>query len=263
MSRPPHDFDPEGLPKIAIDPLTHAAPKSVRRRDHCGCLGPPMNQEIPRDMCLHAEKQDCDVAGWNHTLDLIRLSVAKTARVFEPSAHVLWDDWMKVITLPEEIADLKTVQQVRLYGSHLRRLPPHIGRMAALEELDIYTSYSLHWFPYEILRCAQLRKTRISTRALYGNRKTRLPFPRLSMPVEALIPSTCSVCDRPFGEVAPQLFWVTLRVGTDMVPLLIHSCSHDCTLSVPAAPANYFERPHKGGVGVGMPAEWDRMRRMF
>lgn len=41
--------------------------------------------------------------------------------------------------------------------------------------------------------------------------------------------------------------WVTLRVATDTVPLLIHSCSRDCTLSVPAAPANYFERPHKGG----------------
>jgi hypothetical protein len=246
-----------------MDTVTHAAAKRVRRRDHCGCLGPPMKQETPRDMCLHADKQDYGVAGWSHTLDLVRSSAAQGALVFEPSAHVPWDDWMQVVTLPDEIADLKTVQQVRLYGSHLRRLPPQIGRMVALEDLDIYTSYSLHWLPYEVLRCSRLCKSRISTRALYGNRNTRLPFPQLSRPVEALIPPTCSVCDRPFGEVTPQLFWVTLRVGTDTVPLLIHSCSHDCTLSVPSAPPNYFERPHKGGVDVGMPAEWDPMRRIF
>jgi hypothetical protein len=208
-------------------------------------------------MGLHVDNQDPDVAGWSRTLDLVRSSTAQGAQVFEPAAHLPWDDWMKVVTLPEEIAELKTVKQVRLYGSHLRRLPPHIGRMVMLEELDIYTSYSLHWLPYEILRCSRLCRSRISTRALYGNRKTRLPFPQLSSPVEALIPQTCSVCDRPFGAVVPQLFWVTLRVGTDMVPLLIHSCSHDCTLSVPAAPANYFERPHQGGAGVGMPAEWE------
>jgi len=28
----------------------------------------------------------------------------------------------------------------------------------------------------------------------------------------------------------------------------------------PAVPANYFERPHKGGVGVGMAAEWHPIR---
>jgi hypothetical protein len=246
-----------------MDPGTQTAAKRVIRRDHCGCLGPSMKHEVPRDMCLHADSQNRDVAGWSHTLGLVRLSAAQEAHVFEPSAHIPWDDWMQVVTLPEEVADLKTVQAVRLYGSHLRRLPPQIGRMVLLEELDIYTSYSLHWLPYEILRCSRLCKSRISTRALYGNKNTRLPFPQLSAPVEALLPPTCSVCDRPFGEVAPQLFWVTLRVATDVVPLLIHSCSHDCTLSVPAAPANYFERPHKGGAGVGMPAEWDPRRNIW
>ena len=246
-----------------MDTGTFAAAKRVARRDHCGCLGPPLKTETPRDMCLHADNQNCGLAGWRQTLDLVGSSAAQEAQVFDPSAHIPWDDWMQVVTLPDEIADLKTVQHVQLYGSHLQRLPHQIGRMAALEHLDLYTSYSLHWLPYEVLRCTQLRKSRISTRALYGNRKTRLPFPLLSRPLEALIPPTCSVCDRPFGEAAPQLFWITLRIGTDTVPLLIHSCSHDCTLSVPAAPPNYFERPHKGGVGVGMPDEWDPWRRIF
>ena len=46
---------------------------------------------------------------------------------------------MRIITLPPEVAYLSQVKEVRLYGSHLRRLPPEIGRMASLRELDIYT----------------------------------------------------------------------------------------------------------------------------
>ena len=125
--------------------------------------------------------------------------------------------------------------------------------MSSLRELDLYTSYSLHWLPYEVTRCASLNASRMSTRALYGNRKTRLPFPRLSWPIDVLLPATCSVCDRPFGERFPEPFWTTQRVGTDYVPLLVHSCSKACTDSVPSAPPGFFERPHKGGGGVGMP----------
>jgi len=125
--------------------------------------------------------------------------------------------------------------------------------MTSLRELDIYTSYSLHWLPYEVLRCTNLNVSRMSTRAIYGNRKTRLPFPRLSRPIEALLPTTCSVCDQPFGERTPQLFWTTQRVGTDDVPLLAHSCSSVCVDLIPSAPSGFFERPHKGGGGIGMP----------
>jgi hypothetical protein len=67
------------------------------------------------------------------------------------------------------------------------------------------------------------------------------------------LPATCSVCAQLFGERNPQLFWTTQWVGTDYVPLLIHSCSNACTDTVPSAPPGFFERPHKGGGGVGMP----------
>src|SRR5215831_8350394 len=123
---------------------------------------------------------------------------------------------------------LTPCSKFRGHLSHLRRLPPEIGRMTSLRELDIYTSYSLHWLPYEVSRCANLSASRMSTRALYGNGKTRLPFPRLSRPIERLLPATCSVCDQPFGERTPQPFWTTQRVGTDCVPLLIHGCSSAC-----------------------------------
>jgi len=238
---------------ISIDPATKAAVERVKQRDHCSCLATRGKTDVPSVPDLHGEAQDIRTRGWTQTVELIRLNVIGCSTVFEPSAHVPWDDWMKLITLPAAIADLTNVSHVRLYGSHLRRLPPEIGRMMGLENLDIYTSYSLHWLPYEVTRCPNLRETRMSTRALYGNKKTRLPFPRLSHPVDVLLPETCSVCDRPFGEAVPQPYWITQRIGTDYAPLLIHSCSRECTLSVPVAPKGYFDRPHKGGGGVGMP----------
>jgi hypothetical protein len=125
--------------------------------------------------------------------------------------------------------------------------------MSALSNLDIYTSYSLHWLPYEITRLSALRESRMSTRALYGNIKTRLPFPRLAGPIDTIMPQTCSVCDQPFREDRVQLLWTTQRIATDVVPLLIHSCSSQCASRVPDSPEGYYPRPHHGGGGVGMP----------
>ena len=48
-----------------------------------------------------------------------------------------------------------------------------------LEWFDTYTSHRLHRYPYEITRCQRLRSSSVSTRALYENFKTRLPFPHL------------------------------------------------------------------------------------
>ncbi len=49
---------------------------------------------------------------------------------------------MHVITLPAETATLTQVKEIRLYGSHLRRLPEIRANVVA-PELDVYTSYSL------------------------------------------------------------------------------------------------------------------------
>lgn len=248
---------------LSIDPATLAAFGRITRRDHCDCLGPSTKvggQPVP---AVHIEAQDESVIGWAQTRALIEQASLSHAEVFEPSAHMPWEDWMRVITLPSSVASLTDVKVIRMYGSHLRRLPPEIGRMSSLQDLDIYTSYSLHWLPYELTRCSALRESRMSTRALYGNRNTRLPFPRLSTPIPSLLPATCSVCDRGFDDRSPRLLWTTQRLGTDHMPLLIHSCSESCTASVPAAPRGYFERPHRGGGGVGMPdrAYWESLRR--
>ncbi|SEI70582.1 hypothetical protein SAMN05518849_101624 [Sphingobium sp. AP50] len=238
-------------PVFSIDPVTFSAAQRVERSGHCSCLGSRGKTGRPSVPNLHVEIQDTSAPGWQALLALI--SDSKTASVFEPSAVVNAEQWSEIITLPAEIDILSATSQLRLYGSHLRRLPPEIGRLSALTNLDIYTSYSLHWLPYEVVRCTGLRDTRMSTRALYGNIKTRLPFPRLSDALETLRPQTCSVCDEPFGERNAKPFWTTQRIGTDVAPLLAHTCSSECTARIPDAPQGYFARPHKGGGGVGMP----------
>lgn len=237
----------------SIDPITSAAMERITRRDHCACLVARKKTGAPLVPKMHLEAQDRSLEGWKQVAHLIERAASTGSAILDPSSEIPWEDWMRVITFPPEVASLSHVTEVRLYGSHLRRLPPEIGRMSSLRNLDIYTSYSLHWLPYEVTRCVNLRDSRISTRALYGNAKTRLPFPPLRQPVDTLLPETCSVCDRPFCEQPPGLFWTTQRIGTDIVPLLIHSCSTTCTDSVPPAPAGFYDRPHKGGPGIGMP----------
>ena len=238
-------------PVIRIDPVTLAAAQRVERSGHCSCLSLRGKKSTPSVPNLHAEMQNTSAPGWLALLALI--DVSRSASVIEPAAILPADQWSDVITLPAEVQILTTVSQLRLYGSHLRRLPPEIGRLSALCNLDTYTSYSLHWLPYELTRCTRLRDTRMSTRALYGNVKTRLPFPRLSSPLATLQPQTCSVCDRPFGLRGAKPFWNSQRIGTDIAPLLAHSCSSECTARIPDAPDGYYARPHKGGGGVGMP----------
>lgn len=238
---------------FSIDPVTKAAAQRVEREGHCACLSSRTKKGAPSVPNLHTETQDTSAPGWAALLELVENDSSRNASVFEPSAVIPSDQWSGVITLPREIETLSAIKQMRFYGSHLRRLPPEIGRLSSLEYLDIYTSYSLHWLPYEVTRCSQLRESRMSTRALYGNIKTRLPFPRLAGSIATLAPETCSVCDRPFGDHGVQVFWTTQRIGTDTVPLLVHSCSPACTASIPDAPEEYHSRPHKGGGGVGMP----------
>lgn len=247
---------PASDPRLAtftVDPITLAAAQRVERTGHCACLASRGSKGIPSVPNLHLEPQDVEAPGWPLLLQSIASTRSASARAFEPSATIPADQWSAVITLPPSISELTMVGALRLYGSHLRRLPPEIGRMSNLSFLDLYTSYSLHWLPYEVTRCLALRDSRMSTRAFYGNIKTRLPFPRLAGPLATLTPPTCSVCDQPFGAGGVHARWTTQQVGTDVVPLLIHSCSSECTSRVPNAPEGYHSRPHRGGGGVGMP----------
>lgn len=127
--------------------------------------------------------------------------------------------------------------------------------MKSLEYFDPYNSYDLHWFPYEIYKCKKLKSSRISTRALYGNYKNRMGFPKLNHnPVrfdeDAL---KCSICEKKLTNETTNQMWITANVGTDIVPMLANLCSKECEINLPKPPENYVQFPHKGGANLVQP----------
>ncbi len=128
--------------------------------------------------------------------------------------------------------------------------------MTSLETLDAYRSGRLHWFPYEITRCPALVDSRMSTRLLYGNIKLRTPFPALPTPLPpGSTPGHCSVCAGEFGPAGPIQRWISLRVATDVIPLLVHACTEDCLRALPVPPVNYVDHPHEGGSTLKQPPD--------
>lgn len=238
-------------------------------RDICWCFDQRRNLETRR-MRFHAESQDASSEGWQHLLALVEEAAADGREEFRPLADPSAAERREVITLPPSIAKLTTVKHFVLYGSNLVRIPPQIGAMTSLEEFSPYTSHRLHWFPYELTRCRNLTRSTVSTRVLYGNFKLRPQFPRLQSGTPAPVGSsdhdavnprlwgadalgTCSVCDLPFGETGVHQAWISLRVATDVLPLLVNACSSTCLQELPAPAEGHVPRPHTGGPDVAQP----------
>jgi hypothetical protein len=218
---------------------------------------------------FHGERQDTSSAGWRRLLELIDEAAVDGREVFRPLVELTASERADLVTLPPTIAKLTRVRHLLLYGSPLVRIPAAIGAMASLEAFEPYTSYSLHWFPYELTRCANLRDSTVSTRALYGNFTHRPPFPRLQ-PRGALASAsnrddldprvwgtetirTCSVCDGPIDPARFRQVWISLRVATDVLPLLVNACSTACGQALPQPPEGYVATPHQGGRTVQQP----------
>jgi hypothetical protein len=222
---------------------------------------------------FHAERQDTSTAGWRHLLELIDEAAEDGREEFRPLVELSAEERRQVVTLPTSIAKLTAVKHFVLYGSNLVRIPPEIGAMTSLEEFTPYTSYRLHWFPYEITRCSKLVRSTVSTRALFGNYKLRPPFPRLQPPrvsvadldlsaLDARCWGTtairgCSVCDRPIGQGGLHPVWISLRVATDVLPLLVNACSAACVSALPSGAEYYVQLPHTGGRVKQPPSDWD------
>ncbi|MER5886692.1 leucine-rich repeat domain-containing protein [Streptomyces sp. NPDC001941] len=242
-------------------------------RDVCSCFSQYKCHPRAR-VGFHRELQDTTAPGWQRLLHLVDEAAADEREVFEPLRELSALERRQVITLPVTIARLTHVKRLDLYGSNLVRIPPEIGAMTSLEEFTPYTSYRLHWFPYEITRCPNLRRSSVSTRALFGNYKLRPPFPRLR-PTQAravdadpdlgrLDPGrwgptslgTCSVCDQPLAERGLHQVWISLRVATDVLPLLVNACSSACVDALPAGARDHMSTPHVGGRQEQPPADW-------
>jgi hypothetical protein len=220
----------------------------------CDCSNPPRKRQSPRSRKVHLEHSDADGEAWRQLLALIDEAAADGRGQFAPSRSIPNPLWREIVTLPAGIGRLTRVRDLNLYGSNLIAIPPQIGGMTGLENFQPYTSRRLHWFPYELTRCTRLRDSTVSTRHLYGNFKTRLPFPALPAAVpEGSVPPTCSVCDRGFTESGPIQVWISLWVATDVLPLLVHACSQSCVTALPPPPEGYVQRPHPGGPTFNTP----------
>ena len=223
----------------------------------CDCLQLQGNENAKWPaLRFHNETQDTECEAWKELQSAIEKAVLEKWEKFEPVSILGWEKYSQITTLPRTIANLKSVKILSLYGSNLVRIPPEIGEMTNLEEFDPYTSYRLHWFPYEITRCKNLKRSRVSTRALYGNYKYRPPFPRLpqnASPTAETVVAHCSVCRSPLAEDSLLQVWISLRVATDVLPLLVHACSQKCIESLPAPAPQHIPVPHRGGIQIQQP----------
>jgi hypothetical protein len=231
---------------------------TVEPQERCSCIA--RGTRTPqRPTGFHRERQDTAAPGWLRLLELVEEAAADGRAVFKPLVELTAQQRREVITLPPTIAKLTAVKHLVLYGSNLVRIPPEIGGMRSLVEFTPYTSYRLHWFPYELTRCPELRLSTVSTRALYGNHKTRPPFPALPdldpEVRDASAARPCSVCDRPVADADLHQVWISLRhSGFDVLPLLVNACSAECVDALPTPPSGYVRTPHRGGPDLVQPA---------
>lgn len=214
----------------------------------CDCCVYSNKAARPHPVRFHADSLDTTCEAWIRLLDLIDEAADDGRREFVPGAEIPEEHWRQIVTLPPSMAKLKAVKRLNLYGSNLIAIPPEIGEMSSLEDFRPYTSRRLHWFPFEITRCSTLRDSTVSTRNIYGNIKYRMPFPKLPAALpNGSIPACCSVCQGPLPASEAIQAWISLRVATDVLPLLVHACSDECLRSLPSPPEGYVDQPHHGG----------------
>lgn len=202
---------------------------------------------------LHDEPQDTECEAWRKLVEVIERAAVEQPEELAPLRVLTPAERQWIVTLPSAISKLKSLRRLVLYGSALVRLPAEIGQLTSLQEFTPYTSYRLHWFPYEITRCGYEKST-VSTRALYGNYKNRPPFPSTQHRRGGTVRRACSVCREAFDDAGQQRVWVSLKVGTDVLPLLVNACSETCVAALPTSPpGRYVPGPHRGGPGIRQP----------
>jgi len=219
-------------------------------REHCDCFEPVRTSKNGnpqfRALALHEDIQDTESDAWKRICDEIETAAARNETQLDFRGA-------PVVTLPRSIGKVKSLRRLNLYGSKIQRFPRELGELPELVELDPYTSYGLHWYPFELKRAPNLRMSTVSTRALYGNYKFRPPFPLLAPHAEAKPPRPCSVCDAMFEDRGRHRYWLSIRIASDIVPALVNACSPECVAALPPAADNYVDKPHRGGPGLQQP----------
>lgn len=217
-----------------------------------------MNNRISR---IENNVQNRNSEAWNALCEYIDKVAANGSEEFAPRQAIGDELYQQIYTLPKSIKKLKKVKKMLLYGSKLKRIPPEIGEMESLENFVPYTSYDLKWFPYELTHCKNIGDSTVSTRAVYGNFKNRMGFPKLDHNPVRYHGETvqCSVCKNQMTYEVTNQMWISLWVGTDVLPLLANLCSRECEEQLPQPPKAYVQRPHKGGSNLVQPTyeDWE------
>jgi len=201
----------------------------------------------------HHDVQDESCEPWQELLTLIAYAERNGVTEFAPFRYMSSEELAHIVTLPRELTKLTRLTSLNLYGSSLVRIPPFIDQLVNLEKFEPYTSYHLHYLPYEITRLPKLKRSCISTRALYGNDNTRGVFPDLKQNPYPFPQEECSICRAVVGFSNLTQYWVTLLVATDVVPLLVHACSRECLNRIPSSPDDYVQGFHQGGCQIVQP----------
>ena len=66
----------------------------------------------------------------------------------------------------------------------------------------------------------------------------------------ALSITSCSVCGGPVPERGVRQVWLSARVATDVLPLLVNACSDACVGVLPQGAEGHVRVPHPGGLGT-------------
>jgi len=80
-----------------------------------------------RDVSLHQEWPCTESDAWKRLIDLIEDAAVREVEEWSPGSLMAPEDWRTIVTLPPQIAKLKSVRRLNLYGSPLVRIPPKIG----------------------------------------------------------------------------------------------------------------------------------------
>jgi hypothetical protein len=223
----------------------------MNNRPSCNCFTANYSGNKWSEIDLHTEQQNTDCDAWKRLLEFVEIVALDEREEFSPRQAMNDIEWQQIITLPATISKLKSVKHLMLYGSHSIRIPAEIGEMTNLDTFTPYTSHRLHWFPYEITRCKNLKNSTVSTRTLYGNFKFRPPFPRIPVVTDSF--TKCSVCNVAIDNSNLHQVWISLGVATDVLPLLVNACSKACIERLPPPAKGYVQKPHKGGLNIQQP----------